>query len=211
MPMFELLSSSLDKAVIFLGTLGYAGVFWASFLDRLTVFLTPAEIVLPAFGILISQGKFSFWPVMIWLTAGDFLGNLGLYFIFLKGGRLFLEKYGKYFLITKHELSHLDKWFAKYGDKVVFWGYFIPSSGRSIVPIPAGITGMNLSKFSLYTFLGSMPLNFLYVYVGIRAGDNLDRIFSFLEKFNYVFVAILIVLVIWYIYRHKSRKHLTHE
>ena len=211
MPMFELLSSSLDKAVIFLGALGYAGVFWASFLDRLTVFLTPAEIVLPAFGILISQGKFSFWPVMIWLTAGNFLGNLGLYFIFLKGGRLFLEKYGKYFLITKHELSHLDKWFAKYGDKVVFWGYFIPSSGRSIVPIPAGITGMNLSKFSLYTFLGSMPLNFLYVYVGIRAGDNLDRIFSFLEKFNYVFVAILIVLVIWYIYRHKSRKHLTHE
>ena len=209
--MFELLSSSLDKAVIFLGALGYAGVFWASFLDRLTVFLTPAEIVLPAFGILISQGKFSFWPVMVWVTAGNFLGNLGLYFIFLKGGRLFLEKYGKYFLITKHELSHLDKWFAKYGDKVVFWGYFIPSSGRSIVPIPAGITGMNLSKFSLYTFLGSMPLNFLYVYVGIRAGDNLDRIFSFLEKFNYVFVAILIVLVIWYTYRHKSRKHLTHE
>ena len=209
--MFELLSSSLDKVVIFLEALGYVGVFWASFLDRLTVFLTPAEIVLPAFGILISQEKLSFWPVMIWLTAGNFLGNLGLYFIFLKGGRLFLEKYGKYFLITKHELSHLDKWFAKYGDKIVFWGYFIPSSGRSIVPIPAGITGMNLSKFSLYTFLGSMPLNFLYVYVGIRAGDNLDRIFSFLEKFNYVFVAILIVLVIWYIYRHKSRKHLTHE
>ena len=172
MPMFELLSSSLDKAVIFLGALGYAGVFWASFLDRLTVFLTPAEIVLPAFGILISQGKFSFWPVMIWLTAGNFLGNLGLYFIFLKGGRLFLEKYGKYFLITKHELSHLDKWFAKYGDKIVFWGYFIPSSGRSIVPIPAGITRMSLSKFSLYTFLGSMPLNFLYVYVG---GVGLDE------------------------------------
>ena len=211
MPMFELLSSSLDKAVIFLGALGYAGVFWASFLDRLTVFLTPAEIVLPAFGILISQGKFSFWPVMIWLTAGNFLGNLGLYFIFLKGGRLFLEKYGKYFLITKHELEHLDKWFAKYGDKIVFWGYFIPSSGRSIVPIPAGITRMSLSKFSLYTFLGSMPLNFLYVYVGIRAGDNLDRIFSFLEKFNYFFVAILVVLVIWYIYRHKFRKHFTHE
>src|SRR3989344_1357492 len=79
--MFELLSSSLDKAVIFLGTLGYAGVFWASFLDRLTVFLTPAEIVLPAFGILISQEKLSFWPVMVWVTAGNFLGNLGLYFI----------------------------------------------------------------------------------------------------------------------------------
>jgi len=193
-----------------LGVLGYAGVFGASFLDRLTVFLIPAEIVLPAFGILISQTKFSFWPVMMWVTAGNFLGNLALYFIFLKGGRPFLERYGKYFLITKHDLEHLDSWFAKYGDKIVFWGYLIPSLGRSIVPIPAGISRMKLSKFSLFTFLGSIPLNFLFVYVGIKAGDNLDGIFNYLEKFNHVFVGLLIILVIWYIYRHKTKTHLTH-
>ncbi len=208
--MFEIFSSSIDKVVWFLGSLGYAGVFWASFLDRLTIFLTPAEIILPAFGILISQAKFSFWPVMAWVTLGNFLGNLALYLIFLKGGRLFLEKYGRYFLITKHDLEHLDRWFVKYGDKIVFWGYFIPSSGRSIIPIPAGISRMRLSKFSLYTFLGSIPLNFLYVYIGIKAGDNLDKVFGYLEKFNYVFVVLLVVLVIWYIYRHKKKKHLTH-
>ena len=193
-----------------MGVLGYAGVFGASFLDRLTVFLIPAEIVLPAFGILINQTKFSFWPVMMWVTAGNFLGNLALYFIFLKGGRPFLERYGKYFLITKHDLEHLDSWFAKYGDKIVFWGYLIPSLGRSIVPIPAGISRMKLSKFSLFTFLGSIPLNFLFVYVGIKAGDNLDGIFNYLEKFNHVFVGLLIILVIWYIYRHKTKTHLTH-
>ena len=209
--MFEILSSSIDKAVVFLGAWGYAGVFWASLLDRLTVFLIPAEIVLPAFGILISQAEFSFWPVMLWVTTGNFLGNLALYFIFLKGGRLFLEKYGKYLLITKHDLEHLDRLFLKYGDKIVFWGYFIPSSGRSIVPIPAGISRMNLRKFSFYTFLGSMPLNFLYVYVGIKAGDNLEGIFSYLEKFNYIFVTLLVILIIWYVYRHKKGKHLTHD
>ncbi len=208
--MFEILSSSIDKVVIFLGVWGYAGVFWVSLLDRLTVFLIPAEIVLPAFGILVSQAKFSFWPVMLWVTAGNFLGNLVLYFVFLKGGRPFLEKYGKYFLITKHELEHLDKLFLKYGDKIVFWGYFIPSSGRSIVPIPAGISRMNFRKFSLYTFLGSIPLNFLYVYVGVKAGDNLERIFSYLEKFNYVFAALVVILIVLYVYRHKKRKHLTH-
>lgn len=209
--MFEILSYTMDKAVVFLEALGYAGVFWGSFLDRLTVFLIPAEIVLPAFGILISQAKFSFWPVMIWVTIGNFLGNVGLYFIFLKGGRLFLERYGKYFLITKHDLDHLDRLFLKYGDKIVFWGYFIPSSGRSIVPILAGVARMSLYKFSVYTFFGSIPLNFLYVYVGIKAGDNLDGIFGFLDKFNYVFAAILAVLAIWYVYRHKKRKHLIHD
>ena len=208
--MFSILSSSIDKVVVFLGAWGYAGVFWVSLLDRLTVFLIPAEIVLPTFGILISQAKFSFWPVMLWVTAGNFLGNLALYFVFLKGGRPFLEKYGKYFLITKHELEHLDRLFLKYGDEIVFWGYFIPSSGRSIVPIPAGISRMNLKKFSLYTFFGSIPLNFLYVYVGIKAGDNLEGIFNYLEKFNYIFATLLVVLVVWYAYRHKKRKHLTH-
>lgn len=208
--MFEILSFSIDKAVELLGALGYAGVFWASLLDRLTVFLIPAEIVLPAFGILISQGKFAFWPVMTWVTAGNFLGNLALYFVFLKGGRLFLERFGRYLLITKHDLDHLDKLFLKYGDKIVFWGYFIPSSGRSIVPIPAGISRMRLSKFSLYTFLGSMPLNFLYVYAGIKAKDNLDKILGYFEKFNYFVIAAVIILIVWYIYRHINKKHLTH-
>lgn len=209
--MFDILSSSIDKTVVFLESLGYLGVFWVSLLDRLTVFLIPAEIVLPAFGILVSRGEFSFWPVMLWVTAGNFLGNLALYFVFLKGGRSFLERYRKYFLVTKHDLDKLDRLFLKYGDKIVFWGYFIPSSGRSIVPIPAGVSRMNVYKFSLSTFFGSMPLNFLYVYVGIKAGDDLDIIFNYLEKFNYVLVVLLAVLVVWYIYRHKNKKHLTHD
>lgn len=209
--MFDILSSSINKAVVFLESLGYWGVFWVSLLDRLTVFLIPAEIVLPAFGILVSRGEFSFWPVMLWVTAGNFLGNLALYFVFLKGGRSFLERYGKYFLVTKHDLDKLDRLFLKYGDKIVFWGYFIPSSGRSIVPIPAGISRMKLGKFSLYTFLGSIPLNFLFVYAGIKAGDDLDKIFSYFEKFNYFVIAAIIILVIWYIYRHINKKHLTHE
>lgn len=209
--MFEILSSSVEKVVGVVGIFGYSGVFLLSFIDRLTVFLIPAEIVLPAFGILVSRGEFSFWPVMVWVTAGNFMGNLALYFVFLKGGRPFLEKYGRYFLVTRHDLEHLDRLFLKYGDKIVFWGYFIPSSGRSIVPIPAGISRMRLSRFSLYTFLGSVPLNFLYVYAGIKAGDNLDKILGYFEKFNYFFIAAVIILVVWYIYRHINKKHLTHE
>src|SRR3989344_7919972 len=117
--MLDIISSSTERIVNLLGTLGYSGIFFLSFLDRLTVFLIPAEIVLPAFGLLISQGKFVFWLVLVWVTIGNFLGNLLLYFIFLKGGRSFLEKYGRYVLISKHKLGHLDRWFLKYGDKVV--------------------------------------------------------------------------------------------
>ena len=208
--MFEILSSSLDKVIDLLARLSYLGVFWLALLDRLTVFLIPAEIVLPAFGILISRGEFNFWPVLIWVTVGSFLGNLALYYIFLKGGRPFLQKYGKYILISRHDLGHLDRWFEKYGEKLVVWGYILPTSVRSLVPILAGISRMNVYRFSIYTFLISLPLNLLYIYIGIKAADNFKSILVYVEKFNYAVIAILAILIVWYVYRHRRGKHLTH-
>ena len=209
--MFELISSSIEKTVALIGVLGYTGVFFLSFLDRLMVFLIPAEIILPAFGILISKGIFNFWPVFIWMNVGSFLGNLALYFIFLKGGRSFLERYGRYILITKHELSHLDRWFSKYGNKIVLIGYLVPTSIRSLVPILAGISSMSVGRFSFYTLIGFLPLNIIYLLVGIKAGGNLDRIVGYMEKFNYIAIALIAILVIWYVYRHRKGKHLTHN
>lgn len=209
--MFEILSASIERVLDLIGTLGYSGIFFLSLLDRLTVFLIPAEIVLPAFGILISRGDFSFWPVIIWMSVGSFLGNIFLYLIFLKGGRLFLEKYGRYILISKHELGHLDRWFLKFGDKLVLVGYLVPTSIRSLVPILAGIAKMRFGRFSFYTLLGFLPLNFLYVFAGMKAGDNLHKIFGYFVKLNYLVIAAVAILIIWYIYRHITGRHLTHE
>ena len=209
--MFEILFASIERVVDLIGTLGYSGIFFLSLLDRLTVFLIPAEIVLPAFGILISQDVFIFWPVFMWVTVGSFVGNVALYFIFLKGGRLFLEKYGRYVLISKHELVHLDRWFLKYGNKWIFIAYLLPTSIRSLVPILAGVSKMNFLRFSLYTLISSLPLNLLLIYAGIKAGDNFNKIFDYFVKLNYVVIATLAILIIWYIYRHITGRHLTHE
>lgn len=209
--MVELISYISEWALKVVETGGYFGVFVLSFLDRLTVFIIPAEIVLPSFGILISKGTFLFWPVLIWVSIGSFLGNLVLYFIFLKGGRLFLEKYGRYVLISKHELDHLDRWFLKYGNKLIFIAYLLPTSIRSLVPILASVSKMNFFRFSLYTLISSLPLNFLYIYAGIKAGDNFDVIFDYFVKLNYLVIATVAILIIWYIYRHMTGRHLTHE
>lgn len=208
--MYNFLTPYIGKVIGILDNFGYFGVFSLSFLDRLTVFLVPAEVVVPAFGVLVSQGQFSFWSVFVWVTIGNFLGNIALYWIFLKGGRPFLEKYGRYFLISHHDLHHLDNLFLKYGDKLVLFGYLIPTGVRSLVPIPAGLVGMNLKKFSIYTLIGSVPLNVLYIFIGMKVGSNLDRILDFFGRINYVVIIGLVVLVVLYIYRHKIHKHLTH-
>ena len=79
------------------------------------------------------------------------------------------------------------------------------------MPILAGISKMNFFRFSLYTFISSLPLNFLYIYAGIKAGDNFNKIFGYFVKLNYVVIAALAILILWYIYRHMTGRHLTHE
>lgn len=186
---------------------GYGGVFLLSLLDRVTVFLIPAEVALPVMGILVSQGKFGLWSVMFWMSLGSFIGNILLYCIFFWGGRTFLEKYGKYFLISKTELTHFDRWFAKYGDRIVVIGYLIPTSTRSLVPIAAGISRMSLLRFSLYSIIAFLPLNILYVYAGVKVGDNLDLLNSYLHKLNYLVIVVLAIFAARLIYRHRLEKH----
>lgn len=209
--MVELLSLSTSYVLSLISYYGYVGVFILSLLDRLTVFLIPGEIILPAFGILVSRGDLNFVPVFGLVTVGSFFGNLILYFIFFKGGRPFLENYGRFFLISKHDLQHLDRWFPKYGGKLVFVGYLLPTSIRSLVPIVAGISKMKFFKFSLYTLIGSLPYNLLLLYAGMKAGSNLEEIFSLFGGFNYVILAVLVILIVWYIIRHIRGKHLTHD
>lgn len=209
--MLDFISLVVQWSTDLIGWSGYPGIFLSSFLDRATIFLVPAEVILPIFGLLIAQGKFSFASVFILVTVGNLLGNFLLYWISLKGGRPILERWGKYLLISKHDLEHSERIFSKYGDKIILIGYFLPTVFRSLAPIPAGIFRMERNRFILYTLFGSMPLNFIYIFAGIKAGENWDLLLSYFEKFNSVIIILLVLLVVWYFFRHIKRKHFTHE
>lgn len=208
--MLKIFSSIAQWSVDFVDWSGYPGIFLLSFLDRATIFLTPAEIILPIFGILIAQGKFSLVSVFILVTIGNLLGNFFLYWVSLKGGRPFIERWGRYFLISKHDLEHSEKFFARHGDKIVLAGYFLPTAFRSLAPIPAGLFRMGRNKFIWYTLFGSIPLNFIYIFAGIKAGENWDLLLSYFERFNFVMIVMLVLLVVWYVFRHMKRKHFSH-
>ena len=209
--MPEFILSVVQWSADFIGKTGHTGIFLSSFLDRATIFLVPAEIVLPLFGLLIAQGKFSFVSVFILVTLGNLLGNLFLYWVSFKGGRPLVERWGRYFLISKHDLDHSEKFFSKYGDKIVLAGYFLPTVFRSLAPIPAGLFRMDKNKFIWFTLFGSMPLNFIFIFAGIKAGENWGMLLSYFERFNFVIITLFVLLVIWYIFRHLKRKHFAHE
>lgn len=60
-------------------------------------------------------------------ALGNLFGSLIAYFAGVKGGRPFLEKYGKYVLISHKRLEMVDNWFEKYRYEAVFISRFYPS------------------------------------------------------------------------------------
>ena len=198
-----------DKSLELLERWGYGGVFMWSVLDRVTISLIPTEVLLPLYGFLVGRNVFSFLPIFVIISFGALAGELILYWIFAKGGRPFLEKYGKYFLVYKHDLEHLDRLFLKHGQKFVFWGRFFPVA-RAIVAIPAGMSRTDVKKFAVYSFLGMLPYNFLLILLGERAGENFERFRPYFDVAEKAVLAVFVLFVIWYVYRHLRRKHATH-
>jgi membrane protein DedA with SNARE-associated domain len=64
---------------------------------------------------------------------------------------------------------------------------------------------MNFPRFLIYTTLGSLPWTFALVYAGKLLGDNWEQVRAVLAKFDYVVIAVVMILVAWYIYHHVSR------
>jgi membrane protein DedA with SNARE-associated domain len=190
--------------ISFIQTSGYLGVFFLMLLGSALI-PVPSEITLPFAGFLVSKGVFSLPLVILVAAAGDLAGSLigyGIgYFLEERVIVSLIKKHGKYILLTEHDYRKAVVWFEKYGSKVVFIGKLLPGL-RYLISLPAGAVKMNVGKFSLYTFLGSLIWCSAMVYVGVYFGDRWDSLAPIFSKFRDVIIVFLIVLVLAYL-NHK--------
>lgn len=162
--------------------LGYGGIFVGMTLES-TGLPIPSEIVMTFAGYVVWTGRLTLIGVTLAGTLGCLAGSLIAYYIGLWGGRPLLERYGKYVLIRKSELDRAQKWFEKYGDRAVFVSRLLPIV-RTFISFPAGIVHMDVTKFSIYTFLGPLPWCFALAYVGVALGphwEDLAGLFRYLD------------------------------
>lgn len=190
-------------------TFGYFGVLLAMAIESACIPL-PSEIVLPMAGWMVSRGLFDLWWATLAGTLGCTVGSAVAYYVGAIGGRPILMRYGRYVLISPHDLETADRWFAKYGDWAIFFSRLLPVV-RTFISFPAGVAKMNLPKFLIYTTLGSFPWSLGLVYAGKAAGDNWEGIRHFLAQFDYLIIAAILVLVALYIYRHAKNASVTVE
>ncbi len=182
---------------------GYLGVLIAMAIESACIPL-PSEIVLPMAGYMVANENWDLWLATLAGTFGCTVGSAIAYGVGAWGGRPFLEKYGKYILISSHDLRTADRWFQKYGEAAIFFSRLLPVV-RTFISFPAGVARMHFVKFLLYTTLGSFPWSLGLVYAGKVLGNNWARVREVLHNFDYPIIAIILILVGIYVYRHTRK------
>ena len=139
--IIEILSGFIVATI---SALGYAGVVLLMAIESACIPL-PSEIIMPFSGYLVYTGRFSLWGVGVAGAVGCVVGSVGAYYIGLYGGRPLIEKYGRYILVSHHDLDLADRWFQKYGEVIVFASRLLPDDSN-IICLPAGVARMKLSR-----------------------------------------------------------------
>jgi membrane protein DedA with SNARE-associated domain len=127
-----------------------------------------------------------------------------VYYIGRWGGRPFVDRYGRYVLISRDDVASGEQWFAKYGKWAVLLLRMVPLV-RSVVSFPAGMARMPIAVFLLFTFLGSYPWSLGLAYAGYLLGEHWEEVRSVIRPFDYVILGALVLLVAWYICTHIRR------
>jgi membrane protein DedA with SNARE-associated domain len=165
----------------------------------------PSELIMPFAGwMLISNLERPLYWVFIagiFGAIGNTIGSIASYYLGKEAGRPFLNKFGKYVLLSQHDLDVSDRWFARSGSWTVFIGRLLPLI-RTYISVPAGVAKMNIVKFIIYTFAGSFIWSAGLAYGGYKLGQHWEELRNAMRPFDPVFIALVLILIGFYIYRH---------
>ena len=201
--------SSLEQELLYFISRTYSLIQWPGVVVLMAIesacIPLPSELIMPFAGWMLIKEKSL--PAIYTLVAGAYgalgntIGSAIAYGVGMWGGRPFLEKYGKYVLISRHDLDLADRWFNKYGSWAIFISRLLPVV-RTFISLPAGIARTHFVKFLIYTFLGSFIWSVGLAYGGYQLGEHWEQIRTVMRPFDPIIGVLIIALIAFYIYRH---------
>jgi membrane protein DedA with SNARE-associated domain len=219
MPFEAKITASYFNVVIFLIMLdwitntitafNYWGIALLMFLENIIPPI-PSELIMPLAGFTVTQGKLSFWGVLVAGTVGSLLGALPWYYGSRRLGehqlKRGIEKYGKWLRLTTEDINKSQVWFRKYGGPVVLFGRLIPGI-RTFISVPAGLQRMPWFEFLGYSLIGSLCWNLLLTYAGFVLGQNYGLVEKFLGPVAaVVLVGLALFFIVWVVYRKRQEQ-----
>ncbi|MGA3069542.1 MAG: DedA family protein [Terracidiphilus sp.] len=185
---------------------GYAGIVALMGMNSACIPL-PSELIMPFSGYLVYLGRFNLFLVATAGMVGCNLGSAIAYWIGARGGRPLVERYGRWVLMSRHDLDRMTWFFDKYGSIAVLLARMLPVV-QTFIAFPAGIAKMPRLRFHIYTSVGSWPWYFCLAYAGMKLGERWHTDPRFYQVFHRFHLAIEIALlagIVWFVWTHLKR------
>jgi membrane protein DedA with SNARE-associated domain len=167
----------------------------------------PSEIILPFSGYLVYLGRFNLFLVATAGMVGCNIGSAIAYWIGARGGRPLVERYGRWVLMSHHDLDRMTWFFGRYGSIAILLGRMMPVV-QTFVAFPAGIAKMSRVRFHVYTSVGSWIWYFCLAWAGRKLGEawNTDpRLEQVFHRFHLAVEIALLAGLIWFVWSHVRR------
>lgn len=188
---------------------GYAGIIALITLNSSGTPI-PSEIIMPFSGYLVYLGRFNLYLVAMAGTVGCNVGSAIAYWIGAKGGRPLVERYGKWVLMSHHDLDRMTWFFERFGSIAILLGRMMPIV-QTFVAFPAGIARMPRLRFHMYTTAGSLVWYFCLAWAGMKLGEKWHtdpRLEQAFHRFHLVVELALVAAIVWFIWAHLSRRRM---
>ncbi len=182
---------------------GYAGVTLLMAIESACIPL-PSEVIMPFAGYVLATSTLKLFLVATAGAIGCNLGSIPPYWLGRWGGRPAVDKFGRYLLLSRHDLDQAEHFFRKYGAAAVLVGRLLPVV-RTFIALPAGIARMSQVRFHIYTFVGSWPWCLALAYVGLKLGAKWDsdpRFKAIFHRFHLGVELVLLAAIVWFVWTH---------
>jgi len=186
-----------------IGRMGYPGIVLLMALES-SFFPFPSEVVVPPAGYLAARGEMSLWLVVLAGIAGSLLGAVFNYWLAMRFGRPFFERYGRYLLVSQSSLEKADRFFEEHGHISTFVGRLLPGI-RQYISLPAGLTKMNFALFALFTALGAGIWVLVLALLGYWFGKNQEILMPYLHRATWGAVIFSVMVVAGYLWWKRGR------
>lgn len=170
----------------------------------------PSEIVIPPAAYLASQGKMTFFGVIVAGTIGSLIGASLNYILARWLGRLVIyelssKKWARFLLITPEKLEKVEKSFLKNANSATFFSRLIPVA-RHLISIPAGFCGMPYGPFLLYTALGSAIWVSILAGLGYFLGANQALLHHYASLISWSLLGLFSLWLLWLVLKKAVKR-----
>lgn len=186
---------------------GYWGVALLMLLE--TVFPpVPSEVIMTVAGVSASRGNMTLTGTITAGTAGAMLGNWFWYWLAIKFGEarmhVFIDKYSRWLTLDWEEVERGERLFERYGSTIVLVARMIPTL-RSLISIPAGLFGMSLRRFLVFSTIGTAGWSAALAGAGYFLGSQFDDVEKWLGPLSTLVIVAIVVTYVWRLVRWKPK------